>query len=74
MKTLIRHDGTLVIAAETQIESYALRKWADENLPLQPAPGVQPKVLVHFPSDVFGPCEEILDWHPGMPPHAWKAI
>ena len=31
MKAKLGFDGTLTIKAETEIESYALQKWSDEN-------------------------------------------
>lgn len=33
MKAEIRADGRLFITAETELESYALRKWVSENIP-----------------------------------------
>jgi hypothetical protein len=32
MKTSIHADGTLVVQAESHLEAFALRKWADEEL------------------------------------------
>ncbi len=32
MKASIHADGTLVIQAQSHLESFALRKWADEEL------------------------------------------
>ncbi len=32
MKCEIKHDGTMLISSETELESYALGKWIDENL------------------------------------------
>ena len=31
MKVEIKKDGTLLIQAETELESYAIRKWLDDH-------------------------------------------
>ena len=28
----IKHDGIMFISSETELESYALKKWIDENM------------------------------------------
>lgn len=40
MKVDISAEGVLTIRAETEIESYALRKWGDENY------GKEPNMLI----------------------------
>ena len=33
MKVKLRSEGTLVIVSESELESYALKKWAQEHIP-----------------------------------------
>ncbi|MBN3851989.1 hypothetical protein G3N59_01225 [Paraburkholderia sp. Ac-20340] len=48
MKTKIRPDGTLLIAAETELEQYALDQWSKENIRYDDVRAPHPRISVYF--------------------------
>ncbi len=74
MKTLIRHDGMLVVTAETQLEAYALRRWGEENFDFRDATAKHSKILLSFPPDVLGPDETPFVGIPLLQPSDWRPV
>lgn len=44
VKVKLRSEGTLVIISESEIESYALRKWVQEHIPT----GEESNLIIDF--------------------------